>query len=230
MMVLWHRSQRRCAEAIQLASFSKQSALQFTLSTSDLTATNQLSFSIVGDKTYNFDLAYGDVFKKLTGSPPSETSANGAWEDASEIAKYLNLGELQAAGGETLQSLGIFASGNAGNLTLSLGSGDFATAATITAGASTINAVKQSSDNASNIQIFTREGRHIAGSPLTKLEKSTFMSTANGFSEHAVYNAEYLNLQEPTGYLGLNLERVKPAGMFSIPLGGDGVGRKAKLV
>ncbi len=219
----------KATEAIQLASFSKQSALQFTLSTSDLTATNQLSFSIVGDKTYNFDLAYGDVFKKLTGSPPSETSANGAWEDASEIAKYLNLGELQAAGGETLQSLGIFASGNAGNLTLSLGSGDFATAATITAGASTINAVKQSSDNASNIQIFTREGRHIAGSPLTKLEKSTFMSTANGFSEHAVYNAEYLNLQEPTGYRGLNLERVKPAGMFSIPLGGDGVGRKAKL-
>ena len=219
----------KATEAIQLASFSKQSALQFTLSTSDLTAANQLSFSIVGDKTYNFDLAYGDVFKKLTGSPASETSATGAWEDASEIAKYLNLGELRAAGGETLQSLGIFASGNAGNLTLSLGSGDFATAATITAGASTINAVKQSSDNASNIQIFTREGRHIAGSPLTKLEKSTFMSTANGFSEQAVYNAEYLNLQEPTGYRGLNLERVKPAGMFSIPLGGDGVGRKAKL-
>ena len=219
----------KATEAIQLASFSKQSALQFTLSTSDLTAANQLSFSIVGDKTYNFDLAYGDVFKKLTGSPASETSATGAWEDASEIAKYLNLGELRAAGGETLQSLGIFASGNAGNVTLSLGSGEFATAATITAGASTINAVKQSSDNASNIQIFTREGRHIAGSPLTKLEKSTFMSTANGFSEQAVYNAEYLNLQEPTGYRGLNLERVKPAGMFSIPLGGDGVGRKAKL-
>ena len=218
----------KATEAIQLASFSKQSALQFTLSTSDLTAANQLSFS-VGGSAYNFDLAYGDVFKKLTGSPASETSATGAWEDASEIAKYLNLGELQAAGGETLQSLGIFASGNAGNLTLSLGSGDFATAATITAGASTINAVKQSSDNASNIQIFTREGRHIAGSPLTKLEKSTFMSTANGFSEQAVYNAEYLNLQEPTGYRGLNLERVKPAGMFSIPLGGDGVGRKAKL-
>ena len=219
----------KATEAIQLASFSKQSALQFTLSTSDLTAANQLSFSIVGDKTYNFDLAYGDVFKKLTGNPASETSATGAWEDASEIAKYLNLGELRAAGGETLQSLGIFASGNAGNVTLSLGSGEFATAATITAGASTINAVKQSSDNASNIQIFTREGRHIAGSPLTKLEKSTFMSTANGFSEQAVYNAEYLNLQEPTGYRGLNLERVKPAGMFSIPLGGDGVGRKAKL-
>ena len=210
-----------------MASFSKQSALQFTLSTSDLTQASQLSFA-VGGSTYNFDLAYGDVFKKLTGNPASETSATGAWEDAAQIAKYLNLGELNASG-TTLQSLGIFASGNAGNLTLSLASGDFATGATITAGASTIDAVKQSSDTASNIQIFTREGRHIAGSPLTKLEKSTFMSTANGFSEQAVYNADYLNLQEPTGYRGLNLERVKPAGTFSIPLGGDGVGRKAKL-
>ena len=217
----------KATEAIQLASFSKQSALQFTLSTSDLTQANQLSFS-VGGNTYNFDLAYGDVFKKLTGNPAAETSATGAWEDASDIAKYLNLGELKA-GNTTLQSLGIFASGNTGNLTLSLASGDFATGATVTAGASTINAVKQSSDNASNIQIFTREGRHIAGSPLTKLEKSTFMSTANGFSDQAVYNAEYLNLQEPTGYRGLSLERVKPTGTFSIPLGGDGIGRKAKL-
>ena len=58
----------KATEAIQLASFSKQSALQFTLSTSDLTAANQLSFS-VGGSAYNFDLAYGDVFKKLSGSP-----------------------------------------------------------------------------------------------------------------------------------------------------------------
>ena len=128
--------------------------------------------------------------------------------------------------GSTLQSLGIFASGNAGNLTLSLATGDFAASATLTAGASTIDAVRQSSETASNIQIFTREGRHIAGSPLTKLEKSTFMSTANGFSDQAVYNAEYLNLSEPVGYRGLNLERVNPTGTFSIPLGGDGVGRK----
>ena len=217
----------KATEAIQLASFAKQSSLQFTLSTSDLSLANQLSFTI-GGNTYNFDLAYGDVFKKLSGTPLAETSATGAWEDASQIAKYLNLGELNASG-TTLQSLGIFASGNAGNITLSLASGDFGNNATVTAGASTINAIKQSSENASNIQIFTREGRHIAGSPLTKLEKSTFMSTANGFSDQAVYNAEYLNLDEPVGYRGLDLERIKPTGTFSIPLGGDGVGRKAKL-
>ena len=220
-------SNPKATEAIQLASFSKQSALQFTLSTSDLTQANQLSFS-VGGTAYNFDLAYGDVFKKLTGTPHLKHQRQGPGKMPPQIAKYLNLGELKS-GSTTLQSLGIFASGNAGNLTLSLSAGDFAAGATITAGASTIDAVKQSSETASNIQIFTREGRHIAGSPLTKLEKSTFMSTANGFSEQAVYNAEYLNLQEPTGYRGLNLERVKPAGTFSIPLGGDGVGQKARV-
>ena len=55
------------------------------------------------------------------------------------------------------------------------------------------------------------------------------MSTANGFSDQAVYNAEYLNLSEPVGYRGLNLERINPTGTFTIPLGGDGVGRKAQL-
>ena len=55
---------------------------------------------------------------------------------------------------------------------------------------------------ASNVQIFTRE-EDVTGSPLTKLEKSTFMSTANGFSDQALYNAEYLNLNDPVGYRGL---------------------------
>ena len=217
----------KAMESIQLASFAKQSSLQYTLSSSDIEQVNQLSFS-VGGVTYDFDLAFGDVFKELTGTPLSESSADGAWEDASQIAKYLNLGELNASG-TTLQSLGIFASGNAGNLTLSLASGDFADGATVTAGADTINAVKQTSEAASNVQIFTREGRHIAGSPLTKLEKSTFMSTANGFTDQAVYNAEYLNLNDPVGYRGLSLEQINPTGNHSISLGGDGVNRKAQL-
>ena len=219
----------KAMESIQLASFSKQSSLQFTLSSSDIAQVNQLSFSVdpLGP-IYNFDLAFGDVFKEMTGTPLSESSADGAWEDASQIAKYLNLGELNASG-TTLQSLGIFASGNGGNLTLSLNSGDFEDGATVTSGADTINAVKQTSEAASNVQIFTREGRHIAGSPLTKLEKSTFMSTANGFSDQAVYNAEYLNLNDPVGYRGLNLEQINPSGNYSISLGGDGVDRKAQL-
>ena len=57
---------------IQLASFAKQSSLQFTLSSSDISQVNQLSFSLdPAGPTYNFDLAFGDVFKELTGTPLS---------------------------------------------------------------------------------------------------------------------------------------------------------------
>ena len=55
------------------------------------------------------------------------------------------------------------------------------------------------------------------------------MSTANGFSDQAVYNAEYLNLNDPVGYRGLSLEQINPTGNYSISLGGDGVDRKAQL-
>ena len=104
-------------ESIQLASFSKQASLQFTLSSSEIANVDELSFS-VGGVNYDFNLEFGTVLG----------DADGAWEDASQIAKYLNLGNLTAddADKTTLESLGIFASGKAGNLTLSLASGDFA--------------------------------------------------------------------------------------------------------
>ena len=41
----------------------------------------------------------------MTGTPLSESSADGSWEDASQIAKYLNLGELNASG-TTLRASG----------------------------------------------------------------------------------------------------------------------------
>ena len=68
-------------EDIQLASFSKQSSLQFTLSSSDI---EQSAFILGWSVNYNFDLAFGDVFKELTGTPLSESSADGAWEDVSK--------------------------------------------------------------------------------------------------------------------------------------------------
>ena len=51
-------------KASSLQALQKQSSLQFTLSSSDIEQVNQLSFS-VGGVTYDFDLAFGDVFKNL---------------------------------------------------------------------------------------------------------------------------------------------------------------------
>ena len=44
-----------------------RTSLQFTLSSSDIEQVNQLSFSIDGITTHNFDLAFGDVFKEFGG-------------------------------------------------------------------------------------------------------------------------------------------------------------------
>ena len=43
-----------------------------------------------------------------------------------------------------------------------------------------------------DIQIFTKEGVHIAGKPLTQLEAASIITQANGFYSSAQYNANYL--------------------------------------
>ena len=46
---------------------------------------------------------------------------------------------------------------------------------------------------ATDINIFTREGKHIAGTPLKLEEYSALINSKNGFLSDAVYNAEYIN-------------------------------------
>ena len=50
-------------------------------------------------------------------------------------------------------------------------------------------------DTPSDIQIFTREGRHIAGTSLTTSEISSLLTSDNGFVDGAVYSSTYLNKQ-----------------------------------
>ena len=68
--------------------------------------------------------------------------------------------------GLRLSDLGIYASGNQGNLSLALADGTLAsTAPQIMCGGSAITGSILNGANASDMQIFTREGRHISGSP-----------------------------------------------------------------
>ena len=46
---------------------------------------------------------------------------------------------------------------------------------------------------ATDINIFTREGMHIAGTPLKLEEYSTLINKNNGFLSNAEYNAQYIN-------------------------------------
>ena len=46
--------------------------------------------------------------------------------------------------------------------------------------------------SASDLQIFTREGRHLAGVAFSDAQITEFMTTGNGFDDEAVYSAKYL--------------------------------------
>ena len=59
----------------------------------------------------------------------------------------------------------------------------------------------------SDVQIFTREGRHIAGTLQTDIGREALqamMTEANGFNNGAVYIGDYLNRSGEVGYLGID--------------------------
>ena len=303
-------------QAIELASLKQQPQVKFSLTDSQLANASSLSFARAtpSSQSYQFDIAYGDVFQGATGT----------WSDASSVAKYLNGGilttpadsdgisvatTLSAAGSLTiggiltssgtatfadprkisitsagndlarsftitgtdsagtsqsevilgsntgtifttksfktvtaisadgatagnvstgvaglrLSDLGIFASGNSGNLSLALSTGTLAsTTPTIMAGGVSITGSLENAADASNIHIFTKEGRHISGAPLSDEEVNTFMTSANGFSNNAEYRADYLNGYGETGYRGIELTRANSTADSVISIGADG--------
>ena len=77
---------------------------------------------------------------------------------------------------------------------------------------------KTLSSDASEIQVFTREGRHLAGSPLSKENIARLVTTDNGFSNGATYRADYLNLSGSDAYRGLSISRSNPSGQQIISL------------
>ena len=86
-------------------------------------------------------------------------------------------------------------------------------------GGSTILGAKKASALPSNVQVFTREGRHLAGTPLTKADIAKLVTSDNGFNAGASYRADYLNLTGDKAYTGLSIERNTAAGDHVITLG-----------
>ena len=130
--------------------------------------------------------------------------------------------------GLRLSDLGIYAAGNKGNLSLALSTGTLAsTTPQIMSSGIAITGSMQSGSDASNLQIFTREGRHISGSPLTDEEVNILMTSSNGFSQNAQYRADYLNGYGEAGYRGINITRTNSAADSVISIGGDGNSSRA---
>ena len=132
-----------------------------------------------------------------------------SWTDIGQIADMLNVGGITGSDNSgqdvKLADLGIMASGHEGKLTLAKASGEFASA-TLSHASGPINGeITAPATTASNIQVFTRDGRHIAGSVLDAGTQASLMTEANGFYAEAQYNDSYLNVDG--GYLGIGVTR-----------------------
>jgi flagellar hook-associated protein FlgK len=204
----------------KIASFEKQSSAKFQLQGLVLNNLQQLSFQRTGSNNngpHTFDIKYGTAY------PNASSSAK--WTDSAELADLLNSGVLKSTANVSMVDLGIRVSGKGGNLTLVSGSGNFVTTgsgiASMSAGVGTVQAAISDAVAASDFQVFTREGRHIAGTALTTDAVTNLLSTTNGFSPEAVYRGDYLN-REDNAYRGISLNVSRNGGLHLVESGSNG--------
>ena len=178
-----------------LSSLTRQASAKFQISDIELPNLTQLSFKLENTTPlgpFTFNVNYNSAFP----SAPSDSR----WSDTKELADMLNKGLLTDAKINHLLDYGLYASGANGTLTLTTSRGDFddsdAFVPKVSIGSGTIRASVKDSIIASDLQIFTREGRHIAGTVLTNDQLADIMTAENGFSEQAVYTGDYLNQTE----------------------------------
>lgn len=197
---------------IDILSLARQSQAQFGLSAADLGNagvitlnydTTQSNGTVVSD-TVTFDVNFQAV-----------KGYSGVWKDASQIAELLNrgivTGTIASSGATTtLSAMGGYCSGATRSLNFSHTDANFTSASvSISTGGSMAGVTSNKVAPATNVQIFTREGRHIAGTtPDTAAITAyqTAMTADNGFNVGASYVGDYLNLSGETGYLGMTVK------------------------
>ena len=214
------------ATSVELFSLARQDSVSYTLSPAEMSRATALNIELSGGvKTFNFDFA--------------AIKLENPTADFADLADLLNSGSilvstasLGTSAPRTLKDFGLFASGSGGNLTLAstVPSGSNV-AYSLVSGAGNkivsngvnINAVyMQGNATASQMQIFTREGRQIAGTPLSQTDVVDFLTVENGFVEGAEYRADYLNAVNGQGYLGIDVQRSSSSGDFQRLMNGAG--------
>ncbi len=81
--------------------------------------------------------------------------------------------------------------------------------------------------DASDLQIFTKEGRHIAGSALSAEEIAEVITAENGFGKDAIYSGAYLNQRTTQLTAGWIFKLIAPAGYNVLRTGANGVSATA---
>ena len=194
--------------SIDLSSYVDQPKAQFGLSSSDVTSLTGITLTLANGSSVTVD---------LTGQ-----------ETIQDVEDVLNSGRDVNGTAHTFRSLGLYASGGSSTLTIASNDQNFSTA-TVSTG-STINGVitNPSVSTASNLQIFTREGRHISGTVLSSSEVATYMTQENGFNTSAEYRADYLNGNGANSYRGVDIDRSTISGNHIISYGANGAAVSAQ--
>ncbi|MDC0582416.1 flagellar hook-associated protein FlgK [Paracoccaceae bacterium] len=183
--------------------------------------------------TLNFnDLNELRGFNFVIGSDTYEVAVSkstvNSLRDCAHLADYLNNGFLTVtkknSGGATiatglgLQDLGLFAAGFEGGLKIT-GSSSFTSGKVTIESNGTVtetNGVVKSAEDASNFRVFTREGRQVAGIPLSSNEAELILTESNGFTSQAEYRADYLNPLDGIGYRGATIKNILPGGYSTV--------------
>jgi flagellar hook-associated protein 1 FlgK len=163
------------------------------------------SISVTVDNiAYSFVLDLSDVGSDAT-----------VWKSGEEIADYLSMGVLRADPldpndpddlGKTLQELGISVSGSESGLAFASDGVLALTALSATSSTGVeLGAALTLGQAASDIRVFTREGRQIAGPPLQPSEVEVLLTVENGFAEGAEYRSDYSAMNGSLSYRGMSV-------------------------
>ena len=211
---------------LELISLLQQSELNFSLTDDEVTSIS--SMTLVVESEEEIDGGSPVIATKkyvFTVTDPEEIETlieEGATRDAKAIAKMINFGFIKADGfdlvdnngveswvadGETyrLQDFGGYASGKDNQLSFALADSNFTQDSQLFANSMNINGtLTNRNEDISSIQVFTREGRHLAGSRLDDAQYEELFVMENGFNQNAVYRDDYLNNSFEDGYLGMS--------------------------
>lgn len=210
--------------AIDLSSFSRQASAQFQVSDLELKNLSALNLTFSGTSNngpHALNVSYGSVFPQAT--------TGSHWTSMNDVVNALNGGTITTTGSLTISDLGLHASGANGALTLSLATGNFDVSGTepnLSVGLGQLQGSVQTAIDASDIQLFTREGRHVAGSALTTTEINELLVADNGFNVQADYDGSYLNGINGA-YRGMGVQTLFSGGMHTLSTGSNGASATA---
>ena len=187
-------------KSISLSSIGNQSSATFNIADSDIKGFSSFNITLDNNNEINFNSA--------------ATDPGDGIKTVEELANLLNSGlMLDGKSQHDFKTYGLFATGSNGYLTIASSLSDITSGSILSKGNSyspSISNIPAASSIGSNIQVFTRDGRHVSGTSLNASQIASLIKSENGFLSSAEYRNDYLN----NDYRGMDLSRKTASGDF----------------